>query len=455
MKRFHRTILIAALMIFLMSCSLATSLLQASGLSSESDQSTNSPAKKNFDGELKIVDQWYSLANGNRIPYGLILENTSPTLTVTKFSQTGIVKDASGKELPITNLNEGTTTSRDIEVMIYPQSRQLFCLGYQVPKDSTVSQVLFSIGEDIQAADLGLQNPLKSEPAVLMEKSNQQGAIGDISARVSNQSSQIMIFPTFEGGAFDASGKLIGCGTGAMNGYAFFPAGSTLPVKFPIEAAASPAKVEVFSSFRSGTVQPFSGLEPIEISGVTFTQVKTYVIPSYTLKNTSDGNIVWYLKNYVVYGPNDELLYSDAVRSSDFPPGATYGPNQGTVWQVLPGKTVSRIEVQVHTMDVRKMDGEIAPDAVTYGPGVYDTNTKQMSTKAKNSSGVALSVTFGVGCYDAGGKIVGIGVGRTKLPANSETPVTGDMLSIGPGEDPQCGAAQRIEFNSISLLSDQ
>lgn len=473
MKRWSRYFLIAVLMLFLISCNLLNVFTKSSDSDSDPNSSSTSgnevssgsggtsssapfaesPKAKKFDGELNILDQYYWVPEDGTINYALLIENTSSKLTVTDFSQGATITDSSGAVLPQLNNSGGDSDSWEYSYFIFPNSKYLICSGYQVEKGSTIANVKFNLGSEITASDLGVtESPIKTESVKYIEKPSigNKDAIGDLRAHFVNQTDKVILYPWFDAAAYDANGKLVGCGE-VFDTYSFIPANAKLQIQVPMQGTAKPENIELFTHLSSNGVQKYKGSEPIEVSDVGFTQLNTYVIPRYTLTNTANGMVVDYLWNYLVFGPDDELLSVFSTRGSNFPAGMVFGPNRSSVSQVSPGVTVSRIEYQVHTMDVRNEGKEITKDSVTFGPGTYDTGKFAITAKVTNSTSKQLNVTLAVGCYDDAGNLVGTGGGSALLEPNSETQVEMDEYNTGPSEEPHCSAATKFEVNPISI----
>ena len=420
---------------------------------SSTDPFAISVKAKKFDGELKIVDQHYWIQEDGSVNYALLVENTSSKLTVTHFSQGAKITDASGAVLPQLNNNGGDSDSWIYNYMVFPKSEYLICSGYEVAKGSKIADVEFNLTGEITAADLGVtENPIQTESVDYIEKPSigNKDAIGDLYAHFKNQSDKIVLYPQFDAAGYDAEGKLVGCGE-AFNTYAFIPANAAMQIQVPMRGSAKPEKIDLFPHLASNSEQKYKGAEPLEVSDIEFTQVNEWVMPRYTLKNTSKGMIVDYLYNRIIYGADDKVLYLFSTRGSDLPGGMTFGPYR-SVNDLRSNATASRIEVQVHTMDVRNEGSEITNESISFGPGTYNSGTGTVKVQATNSTKKELAVAIGFGCLDDAGNQIGGGGGQANLGANSETEVELYETSVGPGS--ACKKAAKIVVNLLSAAEN-
>jgi hypothetical protein len=449
MKRKYVAIALSFLLIFLMSCNLINTLKGNGGSDSDdqtgsifnsnpNSESDSNPASssnsssskiniKKFDGEIKIDDQWYQVLDDGTIYYALLVENTSQKLTVTKFVQGATITDGSGSTVPVTNL-VSTDASQEIEMTIFPQSRQLVCMNYAVEKGANVSNISFSIGKEITAVDLGYtQNPIEAESGQFSEESKyvNSNVLGTFKGSVSNLNSTDIVYPVFTAAAFDHDGKLTGCGIDYS--YTFIPAKQTLPVEVPLFGSQKPTSVQLYPAYgyAGEDVQKYKKAEPIQLSEVTFIQDGDTVTPFFTLTNTADGMIVDVLMNVIIYGADDELLLNDSWRRDGIPAGMSLGPAQGNDWNIPVDKTVSKVVIQVHTMDVRNEQKEITAESITLGPGYTTTDSEgeMLVTKAKNTTDKDMYAGIGAVCTDSNGKTIGASSGMVVIPANAETEV--------------------------------
>lgn len=464
MQRIRKLLLIVSVMVLLMSCNLPFKILNSNGQegsdsqnssgsqsSSPSDSNFTNPTIKKFDGEIKIVDQWYSTVQDGYMDYGLIVENTSQKLTVTNFDQDAIVTDDSGNVIPLNNIVDGSSTSRNIQTAIFPGEKQMICTGYNIPKGSRIGNATFSLGSTIRSVDVGTQNPIKVNSVEFTEEASYQFSVGDLIGIISNPTGEVFSSPSFNAAVYDASGKLIGCGWESTNP-AFIPAKSDLPVRVPLFANEKPARLDLYTAVNL-QYELYDGPEYLQVSNLNFIQSETYVYPVYELTNTSsDKMIEGYLNTIILYGQNDEVLKIFSWRSQDLPAGMKAGPYRSTKLEVKAGEIVTRIVVNVHSMEVVKQETPIMAELLTFSPGNYLADTYVITTTVKNSSNIALEGLVTGACLDAAGNVVGLAEATLDLPANSETPIEligGYLGSSVTG--PNCSTAQRIEFNLIRL----
>jgi hypothetical protein len=449
MKKLFIPLVSSVLMFFILACGLGSVVQQLTGIKSIANATL--PHKK-FDGQLNIVDQWYMAAADGTINYGLIIENTSQTLTVTQFDQSGSISDSSGSPVAILNLGNDAGLF-NIQRTIYPGSKGIVCMNYQVEKGTDVAAVDFTLGSNIQAVDLsGAPNPISIETAEYSTatKYSNANAVGSVVGRISNQTDKDLLYPYFYAAGYDAAGKLNSCGSIDEN-YLFIPANASMPVRLSLFGSDKPASVELFPSqgYIDEDIQKYKQAEPIQVSEVKFAQFDDRVLPLFTLTNSADGMLIDALINAIVYGPDDEVLFTLSYRKDGIPAGMSTGPDQARVWTIPQGKTVSRVVIQVHTLDVRPEGKEITAESVTFAPATYNPDTHILATTIDNTTAKELSAGIAAVCYDDGGNVIGEGSDRVVLPPNAQTAVEVNESVLG--KESACATASRIEFNFWSI----
>lgn len=419
--------------------------------SSPSDNKFTKPTIKKFDGEIKIVDQWYSTIQEGYMDYGLIVENTSQKLTVTNFDHDAVATDDSGNVIPLVNNSDDGTTTMKVQTAIFPGEQQMICLRYRVPKGTKVGNATFSLGNTIKSVDVGTQNPIKVNSVEFSDENSYMYSLGDLIGTVTNQTGDVFPFATFSAAVYNAAGKLIGCGLENTNPD-FIPANSDLPVRVPLWTDEIPARLDLYPALNL-QYELYDGPEYLQVSNVNFIQSETYVYPIYELTNTSSDKLVFqYLNNVIIYGQNDEVLKIFSWGSQNIPAGMKAGPYRKLKLEVKAGKIVTRIVVNVHTTQVFKQESPLTTESLTFTPGNYLPDTYVITATVKNNSNVALEGLVTGVCFDAAGNVVGLAEATLDLPANSETPIELEGGYLGTSvSGPNCTTAQRIEFNLIRL----
>ncbi len=418
-------------------------------LGSNDNQTQNG---KKFDGELKIIDQVFAVKK-DVLSFAILVENTSSKLTVSEFTQTGNVKDSAGADVPLLNLDNGNTKSLDVITSIFPNQKGLICMNYEIPEGTSVGDVSFSFA-DIKAVDVGLENPIKAD-GIGLGSDDEEVYFDDngvITATVTNSSSLDVVFPQFQAGVYDAAGDLIGCGS-QFDSVMFLKAGFSLPIEFPVWTnGQSSSAVEVYATPRFNQGKIYTDAEPIQISDVGFIQEGIYVYPVYKLTNTlTDKAITRFLVNQIAYDQNNQVLLVSSFGTDGIPPQMSVGPYHDQMGQV--GESVvSRLEVQVHTTEVKEPKTPITADSVVFSPGVFVPGDYKITTTATNNTDAALSGAVQAACIDASGKVTGLAQSFFDLPPKSDTPLELSGGYVGFYETgPNCSPEDKIEFNLLKI----
>jgi hypothetical protein len=462
-----RIVLLCGLMVFLIACNCnLLNLIKGAVPDAEGDSTTGggsspfslggsnnqSPNTKKYDGEITILDQATSRL-GDQFQFALLVENTSQKLTVSGFILEGSVKDASGAELPLLNLNDGTSKDFPTSDVIYPGQKGLICLSYELPVGSTVGDYSFKFKE-ITSMDMGLKNPLVAESKNLDTNTNlkYRDYYAYVTGMVRNTSTTDILHPEYRAGLFDTSGKLIGCGTQDER-FNFIPAGAVQPAGISVWTSdQNVSNYEIYSSPEPDYGVQYSGPEPIKVSDVGFIQEGVYVYPVYTLTNTlSKEGITQFLVNLIAYDANNNMLVKSSYVTEGIPPGMSVGPYHDQLGQVGESE-VSRIEVQVHTTEIKALKTPITADSVVFSPGVFVPGEYKITTTATNNTNAELNGYVQAACLDASGKVTGLAQASFDLPAKSDTPLELSGGYVGFYETgPNCSPEDKIVFNLLKI----
>jgi len=383
------------------------------------------------------------------VDYGFIIENTSQKLTASTFNIDTLSTDISGNELP---LNYNVYGARlELSSAIYPGEKFLFCSSYTVPEGPAIGSVSFKIDNKVKAVDAGTQNPIKVDSVKFDPEASNDYFIGDLVGTITNQTDRIYQYPQFRGAAYDAAGKLIGCGFLPFP-MPLIPANATsIPIRFPIMASGTPERVELFTTYN---IDVPVGPEIFQISDVSFIQSKDSVQPIYSVTNiSSNKSIDSFYADVIWYGLNDEVLAISDYTTRYIPAGMKMGPYHDEKVQLPAGTTVSRIEVQgLIWYELIDQDYKLTSESITFGAGMYSPDKGAVITSAKNNTDLDLEGGVVAACFDASGNLVGTASGSLDLPANSEITLElpGGFLDLY-NDGVNCSTAQRIEFGFINL----
>lgn len=327
-------------------------------------------------------------------------------------------------------------------------------MSYELPEGSSVGDYSFKF-KDITSMDMGLQNPLVTESKNLVTETNlkYRDFFGYVTGMVRNTSTSDILHPDYIAGLFDASGKLIGCGS-QDDRFSFIPAGAAQPAGISVWTSNQDvSSYEIYTSPAPDYGVQYSGPEPIKISDVGFIQEGIYVYPIYTLTNTlSNEGITQFLVNLIAYDANNNMLLKSSYVTEGIPPGMSVGPYHGDLGQVG-DSVVSRIEVQVHTTEIKKLKTPITVDSVVFSPGIYVPGEYKITTTATNNTDAELNGYVQAACIDASGKVTGLAQASFDLPPKSDTPLELQGGYVGFYETgPNCSSEDQIKFNLLKIF---